>query len=396
MKFITDLNALQKSVNKLMMILPQKSTIPVLEHFYFWLEGNTLKIIASDRDVTLMTVTEVESSEDGKVLIPGKRLSDLIKSYSSNQKVEIKVNFENFDVTIKIGDGKFKLKGLDAEEYSSIPDLFETERPDLSNLEQENNLIDGTKFIYITKDELGKLCNKTFFAVSDDEYRPAMTGVLFQFRETHINAVATDSYRLARSTVRFEKLNKINDSDVILPSKSIDFLRKIDEDEILLSMIETQGKTTHLRFDIGNTIFVSKVIEERFPPYEQVIPKDNPYILIVDRSLLLNKLKPLGSLVNKKVNQIKMLIANNQLSLMFNDDETGSTGMEVLNCEFNKDSFELAYNMKFLEDAISNIGENDTTDNLIKITFSEPNRPTLILPNTENDDLLMLVMPVRI
>ncbi len=396
MKFITDLNALQKSVNKLMMILPQKSTIPVLEHFYFWLEGNTLKIIASDRDVTLMTVTEVESSEDGKVLIPGKRLSDLIKSYSSNQKVEIKVNFENFDVTIKIGDGKFKLKGLDAEEYLSIPDLFETERPDLSNLEQENNLIDGTKFIYITKDELGKLCNKTFFAVSDDEYRPAMTGVLFQFRETHINAVATDSYRLARSTVRFEKLNKINDSDVILPSKSIDFLRKIDEDEILLSMIETQGKTTHLRFDIGNTIFVSKVIEERFPPYEQVIPKDNPYILIVDRSLLLNKLKPLGSLVNKKVNQIKMLIANNQLSLMFNDDETGSTGMEVLNCEFNKDSFELAYNMKFLEDAISNIGENDTTDNLIKITFSEPNRPTLILPNTENDDLLMLVMPVRI
>jgi len=396
MKFITDLNALQKSVNKLMMILPQKSTIPVLEHFYFWLEGNTLKIIASDRDVTLMTVTEVESSEDDKVLIPGKRLSDLIKSYSSNQKVEIKVNFENFDVTIKIGDGKFKLKGLDAEEYLSIPDLFETERPDLSNLEQENNLIDGTKFIYITKDELGKLCNKTFFAVSDDEYRPAMTGVLFQFRETHINAVATDSYRLARSTVRFEKLNKINDSDVILPSKSIDFLRKIDEDEILLSMIETQGKTTHLRFDIGNTIFVSKVIEERFPPYEQVIPKDNPYILIVDRSLLLNKLKPLGSLVNKKVNQIKMLIANNQLSLMFNDDETGSTGMEVLNCEFNKDSFELAYNMKFLEDAISNIGENDTTDNLIKITFSEPNRPTLILPNTENDDLLMLVMPVRI
>ncbi len=396
MKFTTDLQILQKSINKLMFIIPQKSTIPILEHIYFKLNGNSLKITASDRDITLIYNLDVNGIEDGEILVPGKKLSDLLKSYGGNLNVDFNANLENYDVNLKIGEGKFHLKGLDVEEYRVLPELFDNQITDFNEIDEESKLIEGAKTITINTKELINLCNKTLNSVSQDEYRIAMTGVLFQFRENFINAVSTDSFRLVKATVNFENPIKINDVDTIIPAKSIEFLRKIEDEETNISLIENNGKVTNLRFDFGNTIFITKIIDEKFPPYEQVIPKQNNLELLIDKNLLLNKLKPLSVFINKKTNHLRLNISSSLLQLTAIDDETGQDGTEQLSCEFNSDNYELAYNIKYLEDALSNIDESETVNNIVKFTFSEPNKPTLILPTNENSNLLMLVMPIRI
>lgn len=396
MKFITNLLNFQKLVNKVNMILPQKSTIPVLEHIYLSLEGTTLKAISSDKDITLMSWIEVEGEVDGKILIPGKKITDIIKSYSGSLMVSLESNSENFDAVISIGQGTFHFKGLDPDDYLSIPELFEDEKTDIIDIDSEQTLVEGNKYFAINKEDLVRLCTKTAIAISDDEYRPSMTGVLFQFRENFINAVSTDSYRLVKAVNNLAQPSRINDIDIIIPGKSIEFLKKLDDDNVTLSFIDNGTKTTHLRVDFGSTIFITKLIEEKFPPYELVIPTNNNLELIVDKNQLLHKLKPLGTMTNKKSSQIKMLINSDNMVMTFNDEESQTTGKEELSCEFNSDNFEVAFNIKFIEEAVSNIADNETTYNLIKITFSEPNKPSLVLPFSDSSNLLMLVMPVRL
>lgn len=395
MKFKTLLSNFQKLINKMTLVLPQKSTIPVLEHIYFILEGNKLKAVTSDKDINLMSWIEVEGNQDGSILVPGKKIVDLTKSYTGSLDLVFEADLSNYEIKLNIGDGTFMFKGIDADEYLDIPELFESDKPDLASLSNDN-IIDGNRFFSISRKEFVKLCNKTANSVSDDEYRPAMTGVLFEFRENHINAVSTDSYRLSKSTVNLEKISKINDIDVIIPGKSVEFLRKLDEEEIIISLVETANKISHLRFDFGNTVFTTKLIDEKFPPYQQVIPQNNQFELVIDKNQFLHKLKPLATLASKKSTQIKLIANPHELVLTFNDEESQSTGKEKLSCEFNGSDFEVAFNFKFLEDAVNNISEDETSENLIKFTFSEINRPALILPISETNELLMLVMPVRI
>jgi len=237
MKFITNLLNFQKLINKVNMVLPQKSTIPVLEHIYLSLEGNTLKAISSDKDITLMSWIDVEGEMDGKILIPGKKITDIIKSYSGALVVTFEADLENFDVIITIGQGTFKFKGLDPDDYLSIPELFDEEKPDFSTIDSEKTMVEGGKYFSMNKESLVRLCAKTSIATSDDEYRPSMTGVLFQFRENYINAVSTDSYRLVKAVAQLDKPSRINDIDVIIPGKSIDFLKKLDDDDVVLCVI---------------------------------------------------------------------------------------------------------------------------------------------------------------
>ncbi len=396
MKFITNLTNFQKLINKVNLVLPQKSTIPVLEHIFISLEGNKLKAVASDKDIAILSWIEVEGESDGKILIPGKKVTDIIKSYSGAMNIGFEADLENYDIKLIVGEGNYKFKGLNSDDYLSIPELFDEDKPNITNIDKDSTLIEGEKSISLKKDDLVRLCSKTSIAISDDEYRPSMTGVLFQFRENYINSVSTDSYRLVKAVKHLEAPSRVNDIDIIIPSKSIDFLKKLDEEDITISFVENATKISHLRFDYGSTIFITKLIDEKFPPFELVIPTNNTLELLVDKNEFLHKLRPISTMTSKKVSQIKLEIKPNNLVISFSDDETQATGKESLNCEFNSDIYEVAFNIKFMVDAINNIADSDTQNNMIKITFSEPNKPSLILPISDSNELLMLVMPVRL
>lgn len=390
MKFSVTLSDFQKVLQKTLPAVPPKSTLPVLEHLNFTLEGNELGVIATDQDITIKSTITVSGSEDGSILVPGRKLSDIVKRLGNQGELEFSTNPDNYEITIIQGKGKYGMKGLNPEEYLDLPELFESHKPDLSDDSQND------KFnCLFHHEELARLAEKTVFAVSSDEFRPAMTGVLFQFRNDTIYSVATDSYRLVQANLKSDKFSFKEDLDIIIPARSVELMNKFD-DEVIMSAIETQGKITHTRFDSGNTVFITRIIDENFPPYESVIPDNNELIATINKDDLLAGIRKVELFTSSISKQIRVVLEPNNMIIRGEDDETGNHGKDEIPCDYDGEKFEIGFNHKYLDDALKNIDSKDTEDGLVVMTFSEPSKPTIIKPKNEEDNLLMLVMPVRL
>ncbi len=392
MKFTLEIGVFQKVLQKIMPAIPRKSTLPALEHLHLELIDSRLKIIATDQDITLMGTIGVEDAEDGTILIPGRKLHDIVKNYQAEGSLYFSADTESFDVELRIHQGKFKLKGMDPDEYLNLPELFESKKPEFPTGEPQE-ADDSPRALFKTE-TLNWLCNKTYFAVSSDEFRPAMNGVLFQFRESFVNTVATDSFKLVRATARAEKPDFPKDLDIIIPSRSVDILRKSDDD-VLMSVIEKNGKISHLRFDIGEIVFITRIIDEKFPPYENVIPTNNDVIMKVEQSKLLNAIKRVAIVTSTISNQVKLLLTENQVSIIGENEDIGDRGNEIIDCQYTGEDFQIGFNIKYFQEIIQNV-DDETKGNLINICFSLPTRPAIAKPDNEEDNLLMLIMPVRI
>ena len=388
MKFTVSLSTFQDLLQKTLPAIPPKSTLPVLEHLHFELESNTLKVIATDQDITIMSQIGVSGEIDGKILVPGRRLNEIIRALGNQGEVHFEANLENYEIKLKTQNGHYSMKGLNPNEYLEIPELFESHKPDLEDTDKDSQA-------FFTKDDINRLASKTVFAVSSDEFRPAMTGVLFQFRGDHVNAVSTDSYRLCRAIAQPEEGRQYPDElDIIIPSRSVELLRKPDDD-VFMSVIENNGKITHCRFDIGDTIFITRIIDEKFPPYESVIPQDNDKFVTVERGELLSAIKRVAIFTSNISKQIKLILEENKIYLKGKDEEIGTDGDEYIPCEYTGSNMEIGFNYKYLEEALQNI-DGKTEEDKIVMSFSEPTRPSLLKRSKDDENLLMLIMPVRI
>lgn len=393
MKFSISLQEFHKLIQKVLPAIPPKTTMPILEHLHFSLSGDQLSVIATDQDITIKSVHSVGAGEDGEVLVPGRKLNEIIKLLDLAGNVEFNSNVENFEILLKTTTGKYIIKGLNPNDYLNIPELFHSKKPDLSDLgEKAGNESDIARF---KKGDILKLSTKTVFAVSTDEFRPAMTGVLFQFRDSFVTAVATDSYRLAKVVTRGEAGTYPLNLDIIIPARSVELLKKVDSD-VIMSLIQTVGKITHARFDFGDTVFITRIIDEKFPPYESVIPGNNNLFLSVNQKNLVTAIQRVSTQASFVSKQVRLTIEPDNINISSKDEETGAFGDENLECEFNSDKFEIGFNFKYLLDAIEFIDTDEESKNQIVMTFSEPTRPVLIKPKNEQSEILMLIMPVRL
>jgi DNA polymerase III subunit beta len=394
MKFKSSLMDFHSGLQKVLPALPRKSTLPVLEHLHFSLKDNVLQILATDQDITIQTTIIVEGEVGGAILIPGRRLVDIIKALGTVGNLELSVNEDNYEITIVTQSpvGSYTLKGLSHGEYLRIPELIESAKP---KVDSEGKLIisDTMTAAFLTKDEIHKLSSKTVYAVSTDEFRPAMNGVLFQFRGNSITAVATDSFRLAKTVLRNEENIFPKELDVLMPARAMEVLKKVDNN-LIMSFIESRGKRTHARFDIGETVFINRLIDENFPPYESVIPLSFEFRILMNQSDMLSAVNRVSILTSEISHQMRVHIENNTITLTGADEETGAHAIETLNCDFDGPHFEVAFNSKYLKEALENLA-GETENNLIEIKFNEVNRPVIMKPNVESDDILMLIMPVR-
>jgi len=394
MIFNISLAEFKDSLKKTLPAISSKTTIPILEHLNFILEGNILKIISTDQDITIMTTVEVDGIEDGSVLIPGKRLNDVISSFNNNLELKFEVNQENYEIKYKYSTGNYTMKGLNPQDYLELPELFQSNKP---NFDGENIIkeigadIDAAFF---EKEQLQRLAIKTGNSVSTDEFRPAMTGVLIQFRNNIVKAVSTDSYRLSMATLKTEKNNFPEELDLIIPSKTIGLIKLFDSD-VLVSFIKSNSKITHIRFDVDNTIYISRIIDEKFPPYESVIPTNNELVALVDKTELLSSIKSVSQCSNRLSKQIKIKFESNTMVISGKDDDSGTDAILTKPCEYsNPESFEMGFNYTFLEQSINNL--DNLENNIIYFTFSDPQSSALLLPSLNDSDVLMLIMPVRI
>jgi DNA polymerase-3 subunit beta len=277
----------------------------------------------------------------------------------------------NFGVEITSDNGKYKLMG---------------ETPD--NFPKEPTADDATMFT-MTSGSLLTAINKTLFAVSNDDLRPAMTGVFFELQKDSIQFVATDAHRLVRYRRTDTKAPQAD--SFIVPKKPLSLLKNSltdNDDEITISY-----NSNHL-FVVHHEIqMVCRLIDARFPDYKVVIPQDNPYNLLVNKADFQNALRRVSVFSNKSTNQVALTISGSELQMASQDVDFSSEGNERMSCQFNGNDMQIAFNAKFLIEILNAV---DTQD--IKIELSTPTKAGIIKPTeqNENEDLLMLAMPLML
>jgi DNA polymerase-3 subunit beta len=312
---------------------------------------------------------KVNGSTDGKIAVPAKRLFETIRSLP-NAAITFSADLGTNKISMQTENGEYKLTGESSENYPSIP------------------VFKGQEELKIDKGILQRLIGKTVFAVSADELRPAMMGILFQMKKDGIRTVATDGHRLVKlenSLVSFGKTER----EVIIPAKAMGLvLKSIEEHECTISFSET-----HAMFSIGSITLVSRLIDEKYPNYESVIPLDNEKKLTVDKNQLLSSVRRTALYASSTTHQVRMTLKKNAIAVSAEDIDFGSEAKETLSCEYAFEPLDIGFNASYIIEILSHID----TDEVV-FMLSSATRACIVTPakQHEGEHLLMLVMPVRL
>ncbi len=370
MKFIVSSSALLKQLSAINGVITTNPVVPILENFLFEIDEGLLTVTASDLQTSMITSLEVEAKESGSIAVPAKILLETLKNLPE-QPVTFSIDKETYSIEINSDNGRYKLAGENATDFPKVPSVTDGNSIDLSS------------------DILGKAISNTIFATSSDELRPAMTGVYLSLNDSSTTFVATDGHRL----IRYRRVDVVSDMDhvMIIPRKALNLLK---------STLPADNTTVRLEYNVSNAYFkfnqiqmICRLIDERYPDYENVIPADNSNKIVIDRLELLSSLKRIAIYANKTTHQVRFKVTGSELLISAEDLDFSNEASERLSCEHDGEDIEIGFNARFLLEMLGNIVSKEIT-----IQLSAPNRAGLILPNEsdENEDILMLVMPVML
>ncbi|RYG25727.1 MAG: DNA polymerase III subunit beta, partial [Chitinophagaceae bacterium] len=295
MKFIVSSSSLLKQLQHIAGVINANTVLPILEDFLFEIEKNKLTVVATDLETVMRIQLEIEARDSGKVCIPAKILLDSLKNLP-DQPLTFTID-KNFGVEITSDNGKYKVMGENPDNFPKEP------------------AADGTTSFTLTASNLVTAINKTLFATSNDDLRPAMTGVFFELDKKGLQCVATDAHRLVRYKLKDVSCPK-SDS-FIVPRKPLNLLKAaipFNEDELTISY-----NTNHLFVKHGTTQMSCRLIDARFPDYKVVIPSDNPFRLTVNKSDFQSALRRVSIFSNKSTNQVALNISGSELQLAAQD-----------------------------------------------------------------------------
>jgi DNA polymerase-3 subunit beta len=369
MKFIVSSSSLLKHLQQISGVINSNTVLPILEDFLFEIEDKKLNIVATDLETVMRVQMDVESKANGKVCIPAKILIDSLKNIA-DQPLTFNID-KNFAVEITSDNGKYKVMGENPDNFPKEP------------------AADDTNSFTISSSSLLTAINKTLFAVSNDDLRPAMTGVFFELQKDSVQFVATDAHRL----VRYKKTNVSSPKvdSFIAPKKPLNLLKNAlpdNEEELTISY-----NSNHLFVTHGSTQLICRLIDARFPDYKVVIPTDNPYKLLVSKSDFQSALRRVSVFSNKSTNQVALSISGSELQLAAQDVDFSFEGTERMSCQYDGEDLQIAFNAKFLIEML-NAADSDE----VKIELSTSTKAGIIKPieQAEGEELLMLVMPLML
>ena len=369
MKFIASSTALLKHLQTVSGVINANTVLPILEDFLFEIDKNKLTIVATDLETVMRTEMAIEAKDSGRVCIPAKILIDSLKNIP-DQPLTFTID-KNFGVEITSDNGKYKVMGENPDNFPKEPEA------------------DDTTSFSMTSSALLTAINKTLFATSADDLRPAMTGVFFEFDGKGIQFVATDAHRLVR--YKRTDVNSPGTDSFIVPRKPLNLLKSVlpdNEDEITLNY-----NNNHFFVQHGESKMSCRLIDARFPDYKVVIPTENPYKLVVNRMDFLGALRRVSVFSNKSTYQVALNISGSELQLASQDVDFSFEGNERMKCQYNGEDLLIAFNAKFLIEML-----NATDSEEVYMELSTPSKAGLIKPmeQDENEELLMLVMPLMI
>lgn len=369
MKFIVSSSYLQKHLQMLGGVINNNNTLPILDNFLFELEGNELKVSASDMETTMITKITVESQDDGKIALPARLLLDTLKTFPEQP---LTFHTENNTTIVSHDKGKSEISSASADEFPKAVSLTD---PMSTN---------------IMGDTLATAINKTMFAAGNDDLRPVMSGVFFQLASDGFTFVATDAHKLVR--YRREDVVATQTAEFIMPKKPLNLLKAMlqgSESEVLVEYNESNAQ-----FTFDHTTIICRLIDGKYPNYEAVIPKENPNKLIISRTQFLNSVRRVSIFSNKTTHQIRLKMAGAELNISAEDLDYSNKADERLTCDYQGDDMQIGFNSRFLIEMLNNLNCEE-----VSLEMSLPNRAGILTPVDgldEGERVTMLVMPVML
>ena len=356
-----------KSLNLTLGVVEKRQTLPILSNVLFEVDESSLKLTATDLESEISTTSTISNYKSGgKTTAPARKLSDLCRLLPDMTEIHFFLDGDN--LKIETDSGKYNLSTLPSEDFP----VFELE--------------DIQSHINISSQNLKKLISKTAFAMGNQDWRHYLNGLFMLIDDKTITTVATDAHRLAMaSSILNEAISDTTNG--IVPRKSINEIGKLVGDGSENALINL-GQTS-IAVNISGTTFVSKLIEGKFPDYEQVIPSGESSLLIVDRKKFSESLSRVSVLSSEKYKGIRIITNKNSLNISANNPEK-EQGEENLICVYDGEEVDIAFNVNYLQEILSTIDSEK-----IEINFFGSDKSCLITdPNS--DDLKYVVMPLLI
>lgn len=371
MNFIVSSSALLKALQRVNGVIPSRSVLPIIENFLFDINGSDLQISTTNLEISMQTVLQIESRGGNmKVAVPSRILMDILKALP-DQPVTFSIDDETFGISISSETGNYKLSGENGLDFPKIPAPQETQS------------------VGMPMNALLTAINKTLFAASTDEDKAALSGVYFNLGQNGLTFVATDAHRLVR--YRRVDITVSEATSFIVPQKALNLVKSafIPSD----APVEIVYNEANAFFRSNDVLLVCRLIDQRYPDYENVIPTDNPGKLMVSRKDLIGTLKRVNIFANKTSHQVRFKVTGSELTISAEDLDFANEAKESLKCHYEGNDLEIGFNAALLIDIINNA----ETDEVL-IELSTPNRAGIVLPSEqlEGENLLMLVMPVML
>ena len=372
MKFTVSSSALQSLLATTGKVISNKSSLPILEYFLMELKDGKLTVTTSDLETTLIGSIVVDNIErEGVIAAPAKLMLDTLKE------------FPEMPLSVEVVDTTWEIKITWASGHLSIPGASAVSYPAVQTLAAER------KSLTLDVDLLVSGINKTIFATADDELRPVMNGVYFDFSPSSLTFVATDAHKLVKCQA--EHASDIT-SSFILPKKPANLLRNLLAKEE--APVEVSFDAKNVTFSLENFNLVCRLIEGNYPNYNAVIPAANPNKVLIDRVEFVNGIKRVAVCSNPSTNLIRMDIANNKVNLTAQDIDFSVSANETISCSYDGQPVTIGFKSTFLVEILSNI---DTPT--VVVELADSTRAGVFKPVSEDNtsaQTLMLLMPMMI
>ena len=363
MKFSATKEKLLEGLQQVQNVVSTRTTLPILSNVLLQAKGGEVLLTTTDLDVGVRGAFEASVEKDGATTLPARRLFTIIRELPSSE-VSIEVDGKNA-ASIRSGQSFFKILGLPEEEFPPLPKF------------------DSAKVVTIRQKDLRDGLKKTSYAISTDETRYVLNGLLFSFKENKLTLVATDGRRLAMVDIELE-FPKSHEADIIVPTKAVTELGRLltEDGEVKVSVGSGQ-----IAFELNNTLLVSKLIEGNYPNYKQVIPTETKERVTLERETFLNSLRRVSLLASDKSNSIKLNFSKNNIDITANTPEVGEA-KESLPVAYKGRDFSIAFNPEFLMAPLRALGEDEVFLDLI-----DEMSPGVLKIQTP---FLYVLMPMRI
>ena len=369
MKFSVNQQDLQQALNYCQGVIEKRSTLPILSNILLDVENSKLTLTATDLDLIFIhQIQNIEILEEGKTTTTSSIMYDIVRKFSSGKKINLTLNDKN-KLHLESEKSVFNLNCISASEFPITDEDF-----------NQNQFIIKSK-------QLLKLLNKCKFSVSNDETRHYLSGIYFHQTDfedkNYLTAVATDSHRMSISKIRLEE--KIEFEPIILPKKTIyQLCALLDgyDGDVKISNVKSK-----IKFELANSVLISKLIDGKFPNYIQVIPKNNQKKLEIDLKLFLDSVDRVASVSLDKKDGVKFSLTQNTLNLSVNNTNSGD-GKETINVKFEHD-LEISFNSRYLIDVASQLDGDK-----IELFFNDMGSPALIKDPSDFDSIFV-VMPMK-